>query len=147
MPLGTTNTILKAEASLKEVKRHILKVDWETCLSTASQHGSTAIAANISSSASWMKHWDMALDHGPHGITALQALYSMLTRPRFCQSISSTCETESEETYFEHYTILIHSPELVIEQTRAQKSLNCTALFVCLYIYLCYAGLYAITKL
>ena len=55
--LGATNTVLNAEASMKEVKRRILKVDWDACLSTASQHDSTSVAAKISSSVSWMKLW------------------------------------------------------------------------------------------
>ena len=73
--LGATNTVLNAEASMKEVKRRIVKVDWDAYLSTASQHDSTAVAAKISSSVSWMKLWDRALDHGPLGTAALQALY------------------------------------------------------------------------
>ena len=121
---GATTTLLKAEASLKEVKRDILKVDWETCLSTASRHGSTAVAANISSSASWMKLWDMALDHGPRSTAALQALYSTLTSPRFGQNICSICETEA---YFEHLCNQSHThpqPRARHRSSRAQKCLK-----------------------
>ena len=46
--------------------------DWETCISTASQHNSTAVAANICRSASWLRLWDMALDYGPRGTAALE---------------------------------------------------------------------------
>ena len=116
--LGATNTVLNAEASMKEVKRRILKIDWDACLSTASQHDSTAVAAKISSSVSWMKLWDRALDHGPRGTAALQVLYRVLTRPRFGQNVCSICDTQPVETYFEHYTIChtpIHSLELVID--------------------------------
>ena len=62
--LGATNTVLNAEASMKEVKRRILKVDWDACLSTASQRDSTAVAAKISSIVSWMKLWDRPLTMG-----------------------------------------------------------------------------------
>ena len=76
---------------MKEVKRHILKVDWEACLSTAIQHDSTAVAAKISS-VLWMKLWDRVSDHGPCGNAALQALYRALTRPRFGQNVCSICD-------------------------------------------------------
>ena len=72
---GATDAVLHSKASLKELKKNILKVDWDTCVSTASQHNSTALAAKMSSSVSWLKLWDMALDHGPCGTAALQALY------------------------------------------------------------------------
>ena len=110
---------------MKEVKRRILKVDWDACLSTASQHESTAVAAKISSSVSWMKLWDRALDHGPRGTAALQALYRALTRPRFGQNVCSICNTQPVETYFEHYTIChmpIHSLELVIDALTSEST-------------------------
>ena len=77
---GATDAVLHSKASLKELKRNILKVDWDTCVSTASQHSSTALAAKVSSSVSWLKLWDMALDHGPRGTAALQALYHLLNQ-------------------------------------------------------------------
>ena len=123
--LGATNTVLNAEASMKEVKRHILKVDWDACLSTASQHDSTAVAAKISSSVSWMKLRDRALDHGPRGTAALQALYRALTRPRFGQNVCSIWDTQPVEAYFEHYTIChtpIHSLELVIDALTSEST-------------------------
>ena len=74
--LGATNTVLNAEVSMKEVKRRILKVDWDTCLSTASQRDRTAVAAKISSIVSWMKLWDRPLDHGPRGTNGLASAIS-----------------------------------------------------------------------
>ena len=103
---------------MNEVKRRILKIDWDACLSIASQHDSTAVAAKISSNVSGMKLWDRALDHGPCGTAALQALYHALTRPRFGQNVCLICDTQPVETYFEHYTIChtpIHSLELIID--------------------------------
>ena len=123
--LGATNTVLKAEASMKEVMRRILKVDWDACLSTASQHDSTAVSAKMSSSVSWMKLWDRALNHWPRGTAALQALYRALTRPRFGQNGCSICDTQPEETYFEHYMIChmsIHSLELVIHALTSEST-------------------------
>ena len=93
---GATNSILNTEASMKEVKRHILKVDWEVCLSKASQHDSTTVASRISSSVSWLKLWDSVLDHGPRGTAALQSLYRVLTRPRFGHNVCPICKIEEE---------------------------------------------------
>ena len=58
----------------------------------------------------------MALDHGPRGTAALQALHRTLTRPRIGQDLNvcSICKTELSESYFEHYSISIHNPELII---------------------------------
>ena len=115
---GATDAVLHSKASLKELKKNILKVDWDTCVSTASQHSSTALAAKVSSSVSWLKLWDMALDHGPCGTAALQALYRTLTKPRFGQSICSTCSIELDESYFEHYTLChtpIRNPQLIVD--------------------------------
>ena len=84
---GATDNILNSETSLKEVKNRILKVDWENCITEASQHSSTALAASISS----MKLWDMALDYGPRGTAAMQALYRTLTKPRLDQNTCAIC--------------------------------------------------------
>ena len=114
---GVTDTVLNSETTPKQVKKHILKVDWETCVSRASQHSSTIIAAQISSSASGLKPWDIALDHGPQGTSALQALYRMITKPKTGQNCS-ICDSVVEDTYFEHYTTNhtpISNPELVID--------------------------------
>ena len=102
---GATDNVLNSKTAQKEIKKSILiKVDWETCLSEATQHNSTAVAASIYHSASWLRLWDMALDHGPRGTAALQALYRRLTRPRIGDlNVCSICKTELSE-YFEHYT-------------------------------------------
>ena len=65
--------------SPKEVKKSTLKVDWETCISTASQHNSAAVVASICHQclvAETVGH-GLALDHDPQGtaVTVLQALY------------------------------------------------------------------------
>ena len=115
---GATDNILNSETSLKEVKNRILKVDWENCITEASQHSSTALAASISSSTSWLKLWDMALDYGPRGTAAMQALYRTLTKPRLDQNTCAICGDRLETSYFDHYTIHhtpIHSPEIIID--------------------------------
>ena len=69
---GFTDALLSVRSTLKEIKRHVLQIDWEACITDAS---STAVASRIASETSWMKLWDIALDYGPRGSSSLQALY------------------------------------------------------------------------
>ena len=62
----------------------------------------------------------MALDHGPRGTAALQALYHTLTRPRIGQDLNvcSICKIKLSESYIEHYSIChtpILNPELIVD--------------------------------
>ena len=50
----------------------------------AKTHSSTSVAAEIAESTSWLKIWDLALDYGPRGTSAIQALFSTMTRPELC---------------------------------------------------------------
>ena len=52
---GITDTILNNQSTLKDVKKQLLKKDWECCVVQASQHASTAVAAQVASSVSWVK--------------------------------------------------------------------------------------------
>ena len=72
---GCTNSLLNSQSSLREKECEILKTDWDSCIVKASNHCSMAIAAQIAVSVSWVKLWDMALDHGPRGTECLQTLY------------------------------------------------------------------------
>ena len=72
---GCTDSLLNSQSSLREKKREILQTDWDSCITEASDHCSTAIAAQIAVNVSWMRLWDMALDYGPRGTECLQALY------------------------------------------------------------------------
>ena len=127
---GATDNILNSETSLKEVKNRILKVDWENCITEASQHSSTALAASISSSTSWLKLWDMALDYGPCGTAAMQALYRTLTKPRLDQNTCAICGDRLETSYFDHYTPSIIHPSIALKSSltvllkRAEKCLT-----------------------
>jgi hypothetical protein len=71
---------------------------------------STAVASLIASTTSWVKLWDMALDHGPHGTNALQALYHTLTRPRLPSSSCHVCESELDISFFEHLSVTCQFP-------------------------------------
>ena len=107
---GVTDNVVGAVVSVKQVKKQILKADWEACLFAASQHRSTTVAARISTCVSWPKLWDMALDHGERGTAALQALFRTLTRPTFGQNTCPVCKTQQTEiSHFEHF-VTCHTP-------------------------------------
>jgi hypothetical protein len=67
------------------------------------------MASRIAADTSWMKLWDIALDYGPRGTDALQALYRELTRPQFQPGICHLCGAAMDVSYFHHYT-LSHTP-------------------------------------
>ena len=86
---GFTDALLSVLSTLKEIKRHVLQIDWEACITDASHHSCTAVASRIASETSWMKLWDIALDYGPRGSSSLQALYRELTRPQLQPGVSA----------------------------------------------------------
>ena len=94
-----------------------MQTDWMTCVTEASDHDSTAIAAQIAKNVSWMKIWDMALDHGPRGTECMKALYRELTRPQFQKGVCHLCSNVFQGPYFHHF-ILTHKslsdPEQII---------------------------------
>ena len=73
---GVTQDILDGNsASARGWTKVIAEEDWEKCLCDAQIHQSTHIVAKIASSTSWLKLWDMALDHGQQGTLSLQTLF------------------------------------------------------------------------
>jgi hypothetical protein len=79
----------------------VAEADWEKCLHDALDHQSTAAAAEIASSTSWLKLWDMALDHGT---ASLQALFRELTRPEFGSKPCHRCDIDQlSGPYFNHF--------------------------------------------
>ena len=66
---GLTNDVVGAVVSARQVKMKILRAHWEACLNAASQHQSTMVATRMSNCVSWPNQWDMALDHGEHGMS------------------------------------------------------------------------------
>ena len=99
---GSTNAMLSAQSTLREIKREVLQADWEACTTEASRHNSTAIASRIASDTSWMKLWDMALDYGPRGTDSLQALY----RAGHSYSQASAISVVSQWMFLTFITIL-----------------------------------------
>ena len=106
---GFTDALLSVRSTLKEIKRHVLQIDWEACITDASHHSSTAVASRIASETSWMKLWDISLDYGPRGSSSLQALYRELTRPQLQPGVCHLCGTTLDTPFFHHYT-LYHTP-------------------------------------
>ena len=123
--IGSTNALLSAQSTLKEIKRQVLQMDWEACITEASHHSSTAVASQIAAKASWTKLWDMTLDHGPCGTCSLQAIYRKLTRPQFQSSTCHVCGSEIDTPLFHHYTLChtsISDPELIINSLLSASS-------------------------
>ena len=120
---GCSDSLLNSQSSLREKKRKILKTDWDSCITEASDHCSMAIAAQIAGNVSWVKLWDMALDYGPCGTECLQALYQELTRLQFQKGICHLCDTPFHGPYFHHFTLThtrLSDPERII------TSLSCS---------------------
>ena len=60
---GHTDALLNGQSTLKDIKRQLFEQDWESCVTDSSHHDSTAVAAAISSSVSWLK----LLSHSYYG--------------------------------------------------------------------------------
>ena len=91
-----TDLVLKTDNNcqdLRGIKKLVFGSYWKVCLSEASQHLSTSLAAKIATHTTWPKLWDIALDHGAQGTAALQALYRTLT-------ILKSASTSSEKVYY-----------------------------------------------
>ena len=98
----------------------------------ASHYDSTAVAIAISSSVSWLKLWDMALDHGPHATHFPQSLYHTLTRQSFQSKTCYLCEPETAPnvSYFNHFA-RCHTP--VMDPDYVINSLTCGSTDIFLY--------------
>ena len=102
---GFTDALLSVRSTLKEIKRHVLQIDWEACITDCFR-------------TSWMKLWDIALDYGPRGSSSLQALYRELTRSQLQPGVCHLCGTTLDTPFFHHYT-LYHTP---LSQTQSVLS-------------------------
>ena len=107
---GMTQDVLDSNSvSARGRTKLIAETDWERCLCDAKNHQSTRIVAEIASSTSWLKLWDMSLDHGQQGTLSLQAVFRELSRPCFGSTPCPRCDISSiEEQYFHHF-ITCHS--------------------------------------
>ena len=119
---GVTQDILDGySASVWGRTKLIAEKDWEKCLCDAQIHQGTHGVSKIASSTSWLKLWDMALDHGQQGTLSLQTLFQEPSRPCYGSTPCHRCNIESlEEHYFYHF-ISSHSnvgvsPSSIIRQ-------------------------------
>ena len=119
---GVTQDVLDGNsASARGRTKLIVKMDWEKCLCDAQSHQSTHVVAEIASSTSWLKLWDMALDHGQQGTLSLQTLFRELSRPCYGSKPCHRCDIESLEEHYFHHFISSHlnitvSPSTIIRQ-------------------------------
>ena len=119
---GVTQDVLDGNsASARGRTKLIVKMDWEKCLCDAQSHQSTHVVAEIASSTSWLKLWDMALDHGQQGTLSLQTLFRELSRPCYGSKPCHRCDIESLEEHYFHHFISSHSnisvsPSTIIHQ-------------------------------
>lgn len=107
---GLTQEILDGvSVAGRSLTKRIVKQDWNKCLHEAKDHQSTAAAAEIASSTSWLKLWDIALDQGHLGTSSLKILFRELTRPSFGSKPCRHCDIDHlREPYFHHF-ITCHS--------------------------------------
>ena len=82
---SATDLVLKTDNNsqdLRGIKKLVFESDWKACLSGASQHLSTSLAAKIATHTTWPKLWDMALGswRTRHSCTAGSISYSHQTQ-------------------------------------------------------------------
>ena len=88
------------------------------------------MAAEVASSISWLKLWDMALDYSPRGTASLQALFRELTRPSFGSKPCHLCDIDHLcVPYFDHFISSIEvSSDFIVHQLaegdRSSSSMN-----------------------
>ena len=82
----------------------VVEADWKKCLRDALDHQSSAAAAEIATSTSRLKLWDMALDHGCNGTASLQAMFREPTRPAVESKPCYRCDIDQlNGPYFIHF--------------------------------------------
>lgn len=61
--LGVADLVHNENNSLSAIKMGIIEANWNLCLTEATSHQSTSLAAKIAICTTWPKIWDMALLH------------------------------------------------------------------------------------
>ena len=100
---GFTERIKEGSSSPKEIKKELFELDYSSLLVEAKDHSSTSLAAEIGESTNWLKIWDLALDYGRRGTSAIQSLFRVMTRPVFGSAPCTLCDDTFQETYLHHY--------------------------------------------
>ena len=101
-----TGEILDSRLSRRDLQKAILAADKAFRLKDCDTHQSLKhiTGPGIPSELSWLKIWDMALDHGVRGTKAALSLFSALSRPFFGNRLCPHCAQpiDQESTYLEH---------------------------------------------
>ena len=106
---GCLQRIKEGSSSSREIKKELIDLDFSSLLEESKTHSSTSVAAEIAESTSWLKIWDLALDYGPRGTSAIQALFSTMTRTMCGSAPCGFCEESVTTTYLDHF-LLCHLP-------------------------------------
>ena len=106
---GCLQRIKEGSSSSREIKKELIDLDFSSLLEESKTHSSTSVAAEIAESTSWLKIWDLALDYGPRGTSAIQALFSTMTRTMCGSAPCGFCEDSVTTTYLDHF-LLCHLP-------------------------------------
>ena len=90
----------------RDLQKAILTADKAFLLKDCQTHQSLKhiTGPGIPSELSWLKIWDMAMDHGARGTKAALCFFSALSRPVFGDRLCPHCKLaiEKDHTYLEH---------------------------------------------
>jgi hypothetical protein len=92
-----TGEILMSIDSWRGVQKRILSADKKLTLERCDAHQSLKHVSSVYSELSWLKIWDMALDHGVKGTRAALCLFNTISRPLFGDRLCPRCETQVPE--------------------------------------------------
>ena len=76
----TSEVLSNSAASLKGLKKRIIKVDHSYQLKQALNHPSQTLVTRVAMAVGWLKVWDEALDRGPTGTLASLSILKLLCK-------------------------------------------------------------------
>ena len=88
----TSEVLSHSVDSMRSLKKRVIQADQSLLLDKAKEHPSQSLVAHAASSVGWMKIWDMALDHGPGGTTALLSILKLIYKPVFSDRVCPMVE-------------------------------------------------------
>ena len=99
-----TGDILMSADSCGSIKKNLLSADIELRVKGSNTHQSLKHLSAKHSEISWLKVWDMVLDHGMRGPRAALRLFSTLSRLLFGDRLCTRWDISIAEdlTYLEH---------------------------------------------
>ena len=77
---------------MRSLRKRVIQADQSLLLDKAKEHPSQSLVTHVASSVGWMKIWDMALDHGPGGTTALLSILKLICKPVFSDTVCPMVE-------------------------------------------------------